>query len=176
MSKADDVLAEINKQNYYLDAIAQATGTNTIKVSNIISKLVSQGKLDGEVNEEQNMYVPGYTSPEYLRNIRFGVLARILAPLSFILATILPIVFVVSVSTGGGFLIEQWKINMFYIIDAVVLLVCFSSLVVSIMTRRTKTGKIMMGFTIVALVFTLMVTLMVLLFTTVFQSMFGNFI
>ncbi|MHA1761895.1 MAG: hypothetical protein ACTSXA_14885, partial [Candidatus Heimdallarchaeota archaeon] len=100
MNKSDLVLEEINKQNYYLDAIAQATGTHSLKVSNIIGRLVLKGKIDGEVNEEQTMFVPGYISPEYLGKIRIGISARILTPISFLVATILPIVFVITVSMG----------------------------------------------------------------------------
>ncbi|MHA1505452.1 MAG: hypothetical protein ACTSPT_09720 [Candidatus Heimdallarchaeota archaeon] len=46
MSKAR-VLEEINKQNYTLEGIAQSTGINQIRVSQIIGRLVLQGKIKG---------------------------------------------------------------------------------------------------------------------------------
>ncbi|MHA1836569.1 MAG: hypothetical protein ACTSVH_01280, partial [Candidatus Heimdallarchaeota archaeon] len=164
MNKSDLVLEEINKQNYYLDAIAQATGTHSLKVSNIIGRLVLKGKIDGEVNEEQTMFVPGYISSEYLGKIRIGISARILTPISFLVATILPIVFVITVSMGDSFLIEKWKINLFAILATIVFVICISSIICGFLVRETISGKVSMAFSIVALVFTLMVTIVVVLF------------
>ena len=175
MTKEDLVLAELNKQNYYLEAIAQATQINPLRVESIIGRLVLKGKIDGEVNQEQKMYVPGYTSSEYLRAIRLILVSRILAPIAFAMAFVLPIVFVSFIATGGGFLIEQWRINMSYTIAGIVLFISTLSLILSVMVRHTRIGKVNMGITIVALVGTLIMTLMIVLFSTVFQNFFGNF-
>ncbi|MHA1738862.1 MAG: hypothetical protein ACTSWD_09780 [Candidatus Heimdallarchaeota archaeon] len=173
MSKAR-VLEEINKQNYTLEGIAQSTGINQIRVVQIIGRLVLQGKIKGEINQEQTMFVPGYISSEYLGKIRIGISARILTPISFLVATILPIVFVITVSMGDSFLIEKWKINLFAILATIVFVICISSIICGFLVRETISGKVSMAFSIVALVFTLMVTIVVVLFLTVFQEFFGG--
>ncbi len=172
MNKA--ILTEIEDYNYTIEGIAHKTGISEIRVTRIIGNLVLRGKLEGEVNQEQTEFIPGMVSQEYKKKIVLTVIAQILAPISFIVATVLPIIFVISVAIGDSFLIEQWTINLFSILAIVTILICVTSIVVSFIVRDTKIGKVTLGFSVVALVFALMVTIMVVLFLTVFQEFFGQ--
>jgi len=174
LSKLDIVLEELQNNNYYLDAIAHKTGMTEARVSQLIGRLVVQGKIEGEVNQEQTMFVPGYTSEEYKKNVKIGTIARILALLSMFFSMTLPIVFVIVIAVGSSFQIDQWKINMSYILAAVTLLVCISSIVVSIRIRSTKIGKGTFALSVIALIFATMVTLMIVLFLTLFKEFLAN--
>ena len=172
MNKA--VLTEIENYNHTIEGIAHETGKSERRVTQIIGNLVLRGKIEGEVNEGETEFIPGMVSKEYKRKIRLGIIAQVLAPLSFIVAGVLPITFVLSLSVGNSFLIDQWKINMFYLFAAVTLLICISSLIVSIMVRDTKTGKGTFVMSLSALIFTIMVSLMIVLFLTLFKEIFGQ--